>query len=87
MYEREFYCGNLCFCCQFNSSLNSPTSDDKTEISSGYGSEDYSPVSEAHQKVVKIEKGREELGLVLEASKRQKRGVQIKSIMVCMLFY
>ncbi|XP_065068288.1 uncharacterized protein LOC135693678 isoform X2 [Rhopilema esculentum] len=66
---------------KFNSSLNSPTSDDKTEISSGYGSEDYSPVSEAHQKVVKIEKGREELGLVLEASKRQKRGVQIKSIM------
>ena len=56
--------------------------DDKIENSSGYGSEDYSPVSESRQMTVRIEKGRPELGLLLEATRKERRGVQIKTIEV-----
>ena len=63
-------------------SLGSHVFGDKVENSSGYGSEDYSPVNENFQKTVRVGKNREELGIVLEPSKKQQKGVQIKEILV-----
>jgi len=62
-------------------SLTSQAFDDKLEISSGYDSEDYSPINENGQKTVWIEKNRKELGIVLEPSKKIQKGVQVKEIL------
>eukprot|EP00794_Sanderia_malayensis_P015946 gene15946-17549_t len=64
--------------------LPSIAQDDKLEISSGYGSEDYFNGNEIKLSNVRIEKDRPELGLVLATTttKTQERGVQIKEILV-----
>ena len=63
-------------------SLTSQIFEDKLEISSGYDSEDYSPINENGQKTVLVEKNRKELGIVLEPSKKMQKGVQVKEILV-----
>ena len=70
---------------QVDHKFNLQNIDDKIENSSGYGSEDYSPVSESRQMTIRIEKSRPELGLLLEATKKERRGVQIKTIEVSMV--
>ena len=44
-------------------------------------------MNENHQKIVRIEKNRVELGIILEASKTQRRGVQIKEIKVFLVVF